>query len=144
METTHRIVDRLDLESESSETAHEFVEVFDPDSPYGHNCHDKVLAYLSEDGFKVVRDAGRRIFHQATWKANGISADQDLIVVVRHDHTGDQPVSGRGQRREASNRNGVSTSSRTVGRAPGLAVPREFLRDGENTFRITRDRTDCG
>jgi arabinofuranosyltransferase len=139
LETTHRMVDRLDLESESSENAHEFVEVFDPDSPYGHNYHDKVQAYLSEDGFEVLRDTGRRIFHQATWKATGISADRDLIVVVRHDHlaTSHYRVEVNGEE---------LPSELEFPRLPErwgeiqLPVPREFLRDGENTFRITRDR----
>ena len=143
LETTHRIVDRLDLESESSETAHEFVEVFDPDAPYGHNYHDKVLAYLSEEGFKVLRDKGRRIFHQASWKATGISADQDLIIIVRHDHN-----AGCRYRVEV---NGEELETEMeVPRLPErwgeiqLPVPREFLRDGENTFRITRDLLPLG
>ncbi len=143
LETTHRIVDRLDLESESSEAAHEFVEVFDPDAPYRHNYHDKVLAYLSEDGFKVVRDSGRRIFHQATWKATGISADQDLTVIVRHDHTA-------GCRYRVEVNGEELPTEMEFPRLPErwgelhLPVPREFLRDGENTFRITRDRVVVG
>jgi len=140
LETTHRIVDRLDLESESSETAHEFVEVFDPDAPYTHNYHDKVLAYLSEDGFKVLRDKGRRIFHQATWKATGISVDQDLIIIVRHDHSA-------GCRYRVEVNGDELPTVMEFPRLPErwgeiqLPVPRELLRDGENTFRITRDRT---
>ncbi len=140
---THRIVDRMDLESEDSEQAHEFEEVFDPDAPYGHNFHDKVLAYLSGDDVKVLRDDGRKIFHQASWKATGISAEQDLIVVVRHDYT----VSSR-YRLEVNGR--ASPYEVEFPRLPEawgeirFVVPKELLRDGENHFRITRDRTIGG
>jgi arabinofuranosyltransferase len=139
LETTHRMVDRLDLESESSENAHEFVEVFDPDSPYGHNYHDKVQAYLSEDGFEVLRDTGRRIFHQATWKATGISADRDLIVVVRHDHLATSRYRVEVNGEELPTELEFPRLPERWGEIQ-LSVPREFLRDGENTFRITRDR----
>lgn len=140
MVSTHDIVDRIDLESQDSETAHDFEEVFDPDAPYGHNFHDKVLAYLSGDHVKVLRDVGRKIFHQAAWKATGISAEQDLIVVVRHDHT----VSSRYRLEVNGQESPYEIEFPRLPEAWGelrFVVPHELLRDGENHFRITRDRT---
>jgi len=140
---THQVVDRLDLESHDSEAAHEFEEVFDPDAPFGHNFHDKVLAYPFAAETTVLRDTGRRIFHQAEWKVTGVSGDTDLTVIVRHDHT----VSSR-YRVEVNGRE--IPSEMDFPRLPeswgeiGMVVPHEFLDDGENRFRITRDRVPVG
>ena len=136
---SHLVVDRLDLESDDSQAAHGFEEVFDPDAPFGHNFHDKVMAYPSAFETTVLRDAGRRIFHQAKWKVTGVSGDKDLTVIVRHDHT----VASR-YRVEVNGRE--IPSEMEFPRLPEswgeirLVVPHEFLQDGENRFRITRDR----
>jgi arabinofuranosyltransferase len=132
------LVDRLDLESRNSETTHEFEEIFDPNAPYEHNYHDKVLAYLSLGEPTILRDDGRKIYHQAVWKVTGVSSQADLTMVVRHDHT-------------VRSRYSVEVNSRRIPdsldfpRLPeswgeiSLIIPREFLRDGENHFRISRD-----
>ncbi len=143
MEESHQIVDRLDLESKDDEDAHDFDETFDPDAPYGHNFHDKVLAYLSEDGVKVLRDDGRRIFHYVSWKVRNVSADRDLIVVLRHDHTMSSrywmDVNGRRLRDELE----FPRLPEAWGEVR-LVVGREHLRDGENHLRILRNRAVAG
>jgi len=137
------LIDRLDLESQDSELAHEFEEIFHPNAPYGHNFHDKVLAYLSLGDPEILRDDGRKIYHEAVWKVTGVSAEADLTMVVRHDHT-------------VSSRYSVEVNGQKI---PGglvfprlpeswgeirLIIPREFLRDGENRFRIARNRSVVG
>ncbi len=143
MKKSHQIVDRLDLEAKDDENAHDFHEVFDEEAPYGHNHHDKVLAYVSEDDVKVLRDEGRKIFHQAMWKATGISADRDLVIVLRHDHTVQSryriEVNGQGCPRDLE----FEGRPESWGEAQ-LIVPHGLLRDGENRFRITRDRSIVG
>jgi hypothetical protein len=137
------IVDFIDVEVPESEAAHGFEEIFDPQAPYGHNYHDKVLAYLGFGEPRVLRDEGRKIFHQAEWVVAGVSANEDLEMVVRHDHT----VSSQ-YRVEVNGR--PSPSDLVFPRLPEqwgetrLIIPRELLRDGENRFVITRDRTVIG
>ena len=143
LEESEHLIDRLDLESVDSEKAHEFEEDFDPGAPYGHNYHDKVLAYLSSGEPKIVRDKGRKIFHQATWKVSGLSSDADLTVIVRHDHT----VSSRYRVEVNGQENPRELVFPRLPESWGeihLIVPRELLRDGENRFRITRDRSVVG
>ena len=143
LENTHIVVDRFDFESSESEEAHDFEEIFDPDAPFGHNYHDKVLAYILPGEVKVLRDTGRRIYHQAVWTANGICSETDLTVIVRHDHTvsATYKVEVNGQE---------NPSELVFPRQPEswgetrLVVPSELLRDGENRFRITRDRELAG
>jgi len=53
---SERLVDRIDVELPESEVAHGFEEIFDPEAPYGHNYHDKVLAYLESGELRVLRD----------------------------------------------------------------------------------------
>ncbi len=136
----HRLVDRIDVEIPESEAAHEFEEIFALEAPYGHNYHDKVLAYLGSGQPRVLRDEGRRIFHQATWVVREVSADEDLQVIVRHDHAVGMRYQVEVNGRE--NPEGLEF--------PGLPeqwgetrmiIPRELLRDGENRFLITRDRS---
>lgn len=137
------IVDFIDVEVPESEAAHGFKEIFDPEAPYGHNYHDKVLAYLGFGEPRVLRDEGRKIFHQAEWVVSGVSANEDLEIVVRHDHT----VSSQ-YRVEVNGR--PSPSDLVFPRLPEqwgetrLIIQRELLRDGENRFRITRDRSVIG
>jgi len=135
-----RVVDRIDIEFAESEAAHNFEEVFDPRAPWGHNYHDKVLAYLGSGEPLVLKDDGRKIFHQAKWVAGGISADDDLVVIVRHDHT----VGSRFSIEVNGAENPEDLEFPCLAEQWGeirLIIPRELLRDGENSFCITRDRT---
>ena len=143
LQSSYQIVDRLDLEAKDDENAHDFFEVFDGEAPYGHNHHDKVLAYVSEDDVRVLRDEGRKIFHQAMWTATGISADRDLIIVLRHDHTVRSRYWVEVNGQKCPHDLEFEGRPESWGEAR-LIVPRELLRDGENRFRITRDRSVVG
>jgi hypothetical protein len=136
----HRLVDRIDVELPESEAAHEFEEIFALEAPYGHNHHDKVLAYLGAGQPRVLRDEGRRIFHQATWVVRGVSADEDLQVIVRHDHA----VGIRYQVEVNGRKNPEDLEFPGLPEQWGetrMIIPRELLRDGENRFLITRDQS---
>jgi len=138
-----RVVDRIDVEFAESEAAHQFEEVFDPSAPYGHNYHDKVLAYLGSGEPLVLKDDGRRIFHQAKWVVGGVSADDDLVVIVRHDHT----VSSRYSIEVNDAKNPEDLDFPRLPEQWGetrLIISRELLRDGENRFCITRELTGEG
>ncbi len=141
--TDDRIVDSVDLEVPESEAAHHFEEIFDPDAPYGHNYHDKVLAYLGFGEPGVLRDEGRKIFHRAVWIIDGVAANEDLEVVVRHDHTVSSSyhveVNGRPSPRDL-----VFPRLPEQWGETRLIIPRDLLRDGENRFLITRDRSIIG
>jgi len=140
---TRRVIDRIDIEVGDSEEAHDFEEIFDPEAPWGHNYHDKVLAYLSSGESEILRDEGRRIYHRATWVVRGVSADADLEMVVRHDHTAGSryqvEVNGQESPLEL-----VFPRLREQWGETRLVIPRELLRDGENSFVITRDRSVVG
>ena len=140
---TRRVIDRIDIEVGDSEKAHDFEEIFDPEAPWGHNYHDKVLAYLSSGESEILRDEGRRIYHRATWVVRGVSTDADLEMVVRHDHT-----AGSRYRVEVNGRESplelVFPRLREQWGETRLVIPRELLRDGENRFVITRDRSVVG
>jgi len=136
----HRLVDRIDVELPESEAAHEFEEIFALEAPYGHNYHDKVLAYLGSGQPRVLRDEGRRIFYQATWVVRGVSADEDLEMVVRHDHA----VGIRYQVEVNGRKNPEDLDFPGLPEQWGetrMIIPRELLRDDENRFRIARDRS---
>ncbi len=140
---SERLVDRIDVELPESEAAHGFEEIFDPEAPYGHNYHDKVLAYLESGELRVLRDEGRRIYHQATWVVGGVSADQDLAMIVRHDHT-----MGSSYRVDVNGwRNPRDLEFPCLPEQWGevrLIIPRELLLEGENRFLLTRDRSVFG
>jgi arabinofuranosyltransferase len=140
---TRRVIDRIDIEVGDSEEAHDFEEIFDPDAPWGHNYHDKVLAYLSSGESEVLRDEGRRIYHRATWVVRGVSADADLDMVVRHDHTASSRYRVEVNGRESPHELVFPRLLEQWGETR-LMIPRELLRDGENRFVITRDRSVVG
>jgi hypothetical protein len=139
----HRLVDRLDWEDPESEDLHEFEELFDEKAPYGHNRHDKVLAYLGLGVQRVLRDEGRVIYHQASWVVRGVSASKDMTMIVRHNHL-------------VSNNYHLLVNGRRLPyllkfpRLPEqwgevrMIIHREFLREGENRFLISRDRAVDG
>ena len=99
-----------------------------------------MLAYLSDAAPVVVRDDGRKIYHQISWRVRGLAPTDDVTVVVRHDHT----VSAA----YLLEVNGQTPPLRLdFPRLPeqwgeiGVVVPAELLREGENRFRLTRDRS---
>jgi hypothetical protein len=138
-----RLVDRIDVELPESEGAHEFEEIFDPKAPFGHNYHDKVLVYPDTGEPQVLRDEGRIIFFQARCVVRGVSATQDLVMIVRHDHT-------LGSRYHLEVNGRISPDDLAFPPFPehwgetGLIIPRELLRDGENRLLFTRDRSVIG
>jgi hypothetical protein len=136
---SYRLIDRIDVQNPDSEAAHQFDEIFDPDAPWGHNHHDKVLAYFAGGVTTVMRDDGRRIFHQAVWMVDDVSTESDLLVVLRHDHT----VSAR----YTLEVNGHQTPQDVDFQGQpeqwgeiGVIIPRHLLVEGENSFRLTRER----
>ena len=83
------LVDLLDPEADPSKTLHAFEELYAPNTPHLHNYHPKVLAYLPPNETISLYEVGRRIGYQARWKVLNVSAEKDLVMVVRYDHTGD-------------------------------------------------------
>jgi arabinofuranosyltransferase len=137
--TKHRVVDELDWAAEASETAHGFEEHQYPHSPYQHSWHTKLLRYRAPVEDVQLEDDGRRIDGWAQWTVFNVSAQSDLILVGRHDHTG-------------SARYEVEVNGRPVEMplvAPGrpdpwwgeswVRIPKHLLVAGANTIRIVRD-----
>jgi arabinofuranosyltransferase len=83
------LVDLLDPENDASKTVHGFEEIYAPNAPHVHNYHPKVLTYRAPNQAISLYDVGRRISYQARWKVLNVSAQKDLVMVVRYDHTGD-------------------------------------------------------
>jgi len=83
------LVDLLDPESDPSKKVHGFEEIYAPNGPHVHNYHPKVLTYRAPNQGISLYDVGRRISYQARWKVLNVSAQKDLVMVVRYDHTGD-------------------------------------------------------
>ncbi len=137
---SHRLVDRLDLQLPSSESEHGLFEDEGLRGSLRRDFHDKVLGYDLPDGPQALRDEGRRIFVAASWIVSGISADHDLLMVVRHDRT-------------ASSRYRVSANGRHTPQPLTLdggreawaeelhIIPRELLVDDRNSVSIARHST---
>jgi arabinofuranosyltransferase len=130
------VVDTLDWGAEASETAHAFEEHQYPDSPYQHSWHTKILRYLAPfDGVRV-EDDGRRIDGWAQWWVSNVSSARDLILVGRHDHTGEAIYT------VVVNGHPVDTPLATPGRPDEwwgevwVRIPRQLLVDGRNSIRI--------
>ena len=138
MLATHRLVDRLDLELEASEREHGYAESFDRDQRPHHDYHTKILGYELPQGTTAVRDEGRRIFHQASWRITGVAADRDLVMVVRHDRNAFSQyrvfVNGRpAPHLLRFNRDDESWVEVSV------VIPSDLLVNGTNEINLTRE-----
>jgi hypothetical protein len=133
--TSYRIIDTLDLENEVSERAHGFNETYLPES--GHNYHTKTLVYAKPCSDVVLIDSGRRILHLAEWKVENVSPERDMLIVVRYDHTGDAAyeiaVNARPVPENLRFPRGPEQWDETT-----LQIPRDYLREGTNDFKMTR------
>jgi arabinofuranosyltransferase len=136
-----RLVDRLDWGDEASETAHAFTEAQPSEAPYAHSWHTKLLRYLPPLDTVQLEDKGRRIYGAAGWDVDGVSADADLVLVARIDHTGggayDVEVNGR---RAPEPLRAPWRPDEWWGEVD-VTIPRDLLVDGRNRFRLIR-RTD--
>jgi arabinofuranosyltransferase len=134
------VIDALNIRSPASERAHGFREIAAPDSPYTNNNHTKVLGYRPPDGDIVLQDDGLRIFHQAEWVVSHVRSGRRLLVVARWDQT-----NGARYRLEVNGR--LVPGSLALPGGPEawnealIEVPAELLRDGDNRFLLTRERS---
>ena len=133
--SSYEIVDTLDLENENSERGHQFKETYLPET--GHNYHVKTLVYTKPCSDVVLTDSGRRIFHMAEWIVENVSANRDMLVVIRYDHTGNASYEMEVNGRKVP---GLWQFPRAPERWDEalLQVPQDFLRDGTNEFKIIR------
>ncbi len=165
---SHRVVDRLDLQLESSETEHRFYEVFDPDDPVRGDFHDKVLAYLEPmtpltkenqgDRVKfhpitwavsgdasgreptvILGDEGRLVHHEAHWWISGVSAEVDLTMIVRHDRCAFSQYSVFVNGQKVPDPLSTIRSRESWGEA-SVVIPSHYLLEGENDFALVRNR----
>ena len=137
-----RLVDQLDWGDGDSEQAHGFSESQPPNAPYGHSWHTKLLRYLAPlDGIRL-EDNGRRIYGEASWTVNGVDAEDDLMLLVRTDHT------GGGTYDLTVNDQPVAKPLVTPWRPNEwwdeqvLVIPRRLLRPGANQFHLVRRTAD--
>ncbi|MBI4519076.1 MAG: hypothetical protein HY699_25075 [Deltaproteobacteria bacterium] len=132
----HRVVDTLDLEEVESQLVHAFTEVVDRQRPV-HNFHEKILPYRVPLDLLMV-DTGRRIADQAQWTVTNVTAGEDLLLVVRYDHSG-----GSGQYRLEVNGQSIDgllefPHGPELWDEAVLRVPATVLLTGANTFRLIR------
>jgi arabinofuranosyltransferase len=135
-----REVDRLDWGGDVSEQAHHFEEHQLAESPYAHSWHTKLLRYRAPLDGSQLEDDGRRIDGWAQWQIGNVAADRDLILVGRHDHSGESSYTVEVNGRVAPD------PLVTPGRPDEwwgesfVRIPKELLVNGTNTIRITRQR----
>lgn len=133
-----RVVDRLDWGDEQAEAAHAFSEQQPGGAPYEHSWHTKLLRYPAPHDAVQLEDKGRRVYGEASWSVDGVSAGADLAMVARTDHTGggvyDVEVNGRRLTEPLVTpwRPNEWWSEEVV------IVPRALLQSGTNRFRLVR------
>lgn len=138
----HEIVDWLDWGDEASETSHLFSQHQPTNSPYPESWHTKLLYYRPPLQKVLLEDQGRRIYGHAIWEVRNVSADRDLVLLIRHDRTGggeyELEVNGRSVRRLLRVRSGGEAWDEEV-----VVIPSDVLEEGRNLFRMTRsERTE--
>ena len=138
-----RLVDRLDWGDEEAEQAHAFVETPAADAPYPRSWHTKLLRYLPPLDANPLQDNGRRIHGAASWEVDGVSADVDLVVLARTDHTGggryDLEVNGQPLAEPLV----TPWRPNEWWSEEAVTVPRALLVPGRNRFRLVRRADDA-
>ncbi len=134
----HAVVDSLDLENGDDQNRHAYEEFYPPDRPGAHIYHTKFLRHAPPVQHIAFEDSGRRIILSARWRVHGVDADRDLIVIGRHDHTGESlyeiEINGRATTAQLR----VPTAGDEMWGETWARVSREFLVAGTNEMRITR------
>ena len=132
------LMDSVDVQDDTSEKDHDFVEDFAPGAPYGHNHHRKTLGYASPLEHLTVTDEGRRIYHQARWIVNGVRPGAPLRVVARYDRSlGGTYVLKVNGRRAPGELVFPGRPSDAFDEA-SIEVPGSMLVAGANRFELTR------
>lgn len=165
---SHRLVDRLDLQFESSEAEHRFYEVPDPETGAESQHHNKALAYLvpktpltkrnqgeraefhpviwenkrasaGTEATVFLGDEGRALTDEAHWWISGVSSDRDLTMIVRHDRCAFSQYRVFVNGQRLPNALSLLRSRESWGEV-SVVIPREFLLDGANDIGLIRDR----